>query len=138
MTLPVKGKCFWTGIFRLKRVSKIALAVFPNPKCFSFQIFRVKTSFQNWLSEFGTDYGMADVGAGGWALPAPPALAGQAGRPPRPRPATVAPAGGAPGPVARPRARARSRPPGPPGRQGKVRRPDAGRQASARARCGGI
>lgn len=62
---------FGAGFFRLKRFPKIGLPVFPSPKRFSVQIFRVKTSFQNWFSEFVTDYGTADLGAGACALPAP-------------------------------------------------------------------
>ena len=90
MTLPVNAKCFWTGIFRVKTGFQNWTARFPEHEMFSVQIFRVKTEIQKWFPESGTDYGTADLGAGGWALPAP-APAGT-GSPPaagwrhRPRP----------------------------------------------------
>jgi len=80
--------CFSPNFSRLKRVSKIGLAVFPRPKCFRVKIpgvnlppeialgvlpkpecfgigkFRVKNENQNWFTELAQRYGMpaADLG----------------------------------------------------------------------------
>ena len=53
-----RPNCFGVYFFRLKRFSKIQLAVFPEAKLFSGRIFRVKNEIQNLISEFASRYGM--------------------------------------------------------------------------------
>ena len=53
-----RPNCFPPDFSRLKRFSKIHLAVFPEAKLFPGQNFRVKNEIQNSISEFATGYGM--------------------------------------------------------------------------------
>lgn len=54
-----RPNCFGWYFFRLKRFSKIHLAVFPQAKWFSGQNFRVKNEIQNSIPEFASRYGMS-------------------------------------------------------------------------------
>ena len=53
-----RPNCFRLYFSRLKRFSKIHLAVFLKAKLFSGCIFRVKNEIQNSISEFASRYGM--------------------------------------------------------------------------------
>jgi hypothetical protein len=130
VALLTRPNCFGWYFFRLKRISEIGLAVFPEAKWFSTPIFWVKNEIQNSISEFATRYGMPVDRIGNGigrqaARAAPPGPACGAAGPPAP--ARPAPPGLAPRPLAIP-----ARPPArKAGRQAGRRKPGARQAAPA-------